>query len=89
MSLPRSVEINVGPQAGIVRHQLPQRDVLLAVLRTLRNMLGQRIVQPHLAEFEHAFTRSLSEPGVTIIDVLVDYTRNTELFAELHDDVLE
>jgi acetolactate synthase-1/2/3 large subunit len=42
-----------------------------------------------LAEFEHAFTRSLSEPGVTIIDVLVDYTRNTELFAELHDDVLE
>jgi acetolactate synthase-1/2/3 large subunit len=28
-------------------------------------------------------------PGVTIIDVLVDYSRNTELFAELHDDVLE
>jgi acetolactate synthase-1/2/3 large subunit len=42
-----------------------------------------------LAEFEQAFTRSLREPGVTIIDVLVDYTRNTELFAELHDDVLE
>jgi acetolactate synthase I/II/III large subunit len=42
-----------------------------------------------LAEFEQAFTRSLTEPGVTIIDVLVDYRRNTELFAELHDDVLE
>jgi acetolactate synthase-1/2/3 large subunit len=42
-----------------------------------------------LAEFEAAFTRSLTEPGVTIIDVLVDYSRNTELFAELHDDVLE
>jgi acetolactate synthase-1/2/3 large subunit len=42
-----------------------------------------------LAEFEEAFTRSLTEPGVTIIDVLVDYSRNTELFAELHDDVLE
>ena len=42
-----------------------------------------------LAEFEQAFTRSLTEPGVTIIDVLVDYSRNAELFAELHDDVLE
>ena len=42
-----------------------------------------------LTEFEDAFTRSLAEPGVTIIDVLVDYSRNTELFAELHDGVLE
>jgi acetolactate synthase-1/2/3 large subunit len=42
-----------------------------------------------LTEFEDAFTRSLAEPGVTIIDVSVDYSRNTELFAELHDGVLE
>src|SRR5882757_6625348 len=42
-----------------------------------------------LTEFEDAFTRSLAEPGVTIIDVPVDYSRNTELFAELHDGVLE
>jgi acetolactate synthase I/II/III large subunit len=42
-----------------------------------------------LTEFEDAFTRSLAESGVTIIDVLVDYSRNTELFAELHDDVVE
>lgn len=42
-----------------------------------------------LAEFEQAFARSLAEPGVTIIDVPVDYSRNTELFAELHHDVLE
>jgi acetolactate synthase I/II/III large subunit len=42
-----------------------------------------------LAEFEQAFTRSLTAPGVTIIDVRVDYRRNTELFAELHHDVLE
>ncbi|MGA8329375.1 MAG: acetolactate synthase AlsS [Mycobacterium sp.] len=42
-----------------------------------------------MAEFEKVFTRSLSEPGVTIIDVPVDYSRNTELFAELHDDVFE
>jgi acetolactate synthase I/II/III large subunit len=42
-----------------------------------------------MTEFENAFTRSLTEPGVTIIDVHVDYSRNTELFAELHDGVLE
>jgi acetolactate synthase I/II/III large subunit len=42
-----------------------------------------------MTEFEDAFTRSLAERGVTIIDVLVDYSRNTELFAELHDGVLE
>ncbi|HXO11105.1 MAG TPA: acetolactate synthase AlsS, partial [Mycobacterium sp.] len=42
-----------------------------------------------MTEFVAAFTRSLAEPGVTIIDVLVDYSRNTELFAELHDGVLQ
>ena len=42
-----------------------------------------------LTEFEDVFTRSLAEPGVTIIDVLVDYSRNAELFAELHDGILE
>jgi acetolactate synthase I/II/III large subunit len=42
-----------------------------------------------LAEFEDAFTRSLAGSGVTIIDVPVDYSRNTELFAELHHGVLE
>jgi acetolactate synthase-1/2/3 large subunit len=29
------------------------------------------------------------QPGVTIIDVPVDYSRNTELFAQLHEGVLE
>jgi acetolactate synthase I/II/III large subunit len=42
-----------------------------------------------LTEFEDAFTRSLTEPGVTIVDVRVDYSRNTELLAELHHGVLE
>jgi acetolactate synthase I/II/III large subunit len=42
-----------------------------------------------MTEFENAFKQSLTEPGVTIIDVHVDYSRNTELFAELHDGVLE
>jgi acetolactate synthase-1/2/3 large subunit len=42
-----------------------------------------------ITEFEAAFKQSFNEPGVTIIDVHVDYTRNTELFAELHDDIVE
>lgn len=40
-------------------------------------------------EFEDAFKQSLSQPGVTVIDALVDYSRNTELFAELHEGVVE
>lgn len=42
-----------------------------------------------MAEFEVAFAQSFSQPGVSIIDVPVDYSRNTELFAQLHDDVFE
>jgi acetolactate synthase-1/2/3 large subunit len=42
-----------------------------------------------MAEFEDAFTHSMTASGVTIIDVPVDYSRNTELFAHLHEDVLE
>jgi hypothetical protein len=40
-------------------------------------------------EFENAFKQSLSDSRITIIDVPVDYTRNTELFAQLHDGVFE
>ncbi len=42
-----------------------------------------------ITEFEAAFKQSLREPGITIIDVFVDYSRNTELFAELHEDIVE
>jgi acetolactate synthase I/II/III large subunit len=42
-----------------------------------------------ITEFESALKQSLTEPGITIIDVQVDYSRNTELFAELHKDVVE
>jgi acetolactate synthase I/II/III large subunit len=42
-----------------------------------------------MTEFETALKKSLNEPGITIIDVLVDYSRNTELFAELHEDAVE
>jgi acetolactate synthase-1/2/3 large subunit len=40
-------------------------------------------------EFENAFKQSLSDSGITIIDVPVDYTRNTDLFAQLHEGVFE
>jgi acetolactate synthase I/II/III large subunit len=42
-----------------------------------------------MTEFEAALKQSLNEQGITIIDVLVDYSRNTELFAELHDGIVE
>jgi acetolactate synthase I/II/III large subunit len=40
-------------------------------------------------EFEHALKQALSDTGITIIDVRVDYSRNSELFAQLHDGVLD
>ena len=40
-------------------------------------------------EFEDAFRQSLGRPGVTVIDAFVDYSRNTELFADLHEGVLD
>lgn len=40
-------------------------------------------------ELTDALNRSLTGPGVTVIDVPVDYSRNTELFQELHDGVVD
>ncbi|OBJ62082.1 acetolactate synthase AlsS [Mycobacterium sp. 1423905.2] len=42
-----------------------------------------------MEEFTGSLERSLTAPGVTIIDVPVDYSRNTELFQELHDGVVD
>jgi acetolactate synthase-1/2/3 large subunit len=42
-----------------------------------------------MEEFDHALKQSLTGTGITIIDVPVDYSRNTELFAQLHDGVLD
>lgn len=42
-----------------------------------------------MADFRAAFTAALTTPGITIIDVRVDYRHNTELFAQLHDGVLD
>lgn len=40
-------------------------------------------------EFDRALTQALEADGITIIDVAVDYTRNTELFEHVHEGVLE
>jgi acetolactate synthase I/II/III large subunit len=48
---------------------------------------GIRVVG--MSEFEAALKQSLNEPGITIIDAVVDYSHNTELFAELHEDAVE
>jgi acetolactate synthase I/II/III large subunit len=42
-----------------------------------------------IADFDNAFKQSLGDDGITIIDVPVDHTRNTELFAQLHEGVFE
>ncbi|MEU6401506.1 acetolactate synthase AlsS [Streptomyces sp. NPDC046985] len=47
-------------------------------------------MQEFETELKTALDRDLlGEPGVTVIDVHVDYTHNTDLFAQLHDGVLE
>ncbi|WP_420481585.1 thiamine pyrophosphate-dependent enzyme [Actinopolymorpha pittospori] len=40
-------------------------------------------------EFVAALEQSLAEEGPSIIDVPVDYSRNTDLGAHLHEDVFE
>lgn len=42
-----------------------------------------------MAEFRTAFAASLGSPGITVIDVCVDYRHNTDLFAQLHDGILD
>jgi acetolactate synthase I/II/III large subunit len=41
-----------------------------------------------MEEFENAFKRSLNEPGITILDVRVDYSHTIDLYAQLHEGVL-
>ena len=42
-----------------------------------------------LDEFEVALRRSIDEEGVSIIDITVDYSKNADLLAQLHEDALE
>lgn len=48
---------------------------------------GYRVTS--LEEFGAVLEQALAEDGPTLIDVPVDYSRNTELAAHLHDDVFE
>jgi acetolactate synthase I/II/III large subunit len=51
---------------------------------------GAKGIRVHnLADFELAFKESLTDTGVTIIDVWVDYRSNTDLAKQLHDGILE
>lgn len=47
---------------------------------------GIRVSSMH--EFENAFKQSLNEPGITILDVWVDYSHTIDLYAQLHEAVL-
>jgi acetolactate synthase I/II/III large subunit len=42
-----------------------------------------------LAEFETVLKQALSEDGPSLIDVPVDYSRNTDLGAQLHEDAFQ
>ena len=42
-----------------------------------------------LDDFSATLRRALAEQGPSIIDVPVDYSRNTDLAAHLHDDPFE
>ncbi|MBX7448818.1 acetolactate synthase AlsS [Mycolicibacterium sp. 3033] len=48
---------------------------------------GYRVTS--LEEFEAVLARALAEKGPSLIDVPVDYSRNTDLAAHLHDDAFE
>ncbi|HZA11503.1 acetolactate synthase AlsS [Mycobacterium sp.] len=47
---------------------------------------GIRVTQ--MREFEDAFKQSLNEPGITILDVAVDYSHTIDLYSQLHEGVL-
>ena len=47
---------------------------------------GIRVTSMH--EFENAFKHALTEPGITILDAPVDYSHTIDLYAQLHDGVL-
>ena len=51
---PILLQIKVGPQAGVVRQQHANGHIVFAVLRELRNVLGDRIVQLHLSQLHQA-----------------------------------
>ncbi|KQY06708.1 acetolactate synthase [Mycobacterium sp. Root135] len=75
-------ELKYGRKSGV---QLAEYDVVHYAAAF--GATGVRV--SGLADFESAFKESLGNPGITIIDVCVDYRSNTDLAKQLHDDVLE
>ena len=57
---PRRLQIQIRLQPRVVRQQLPHRDVLLPILRKLRQILRHRIIHPHLALLHQLHHRSRS-----------------------------
>ncbi len=57
---PIRFQVEVGTQSRVVRHQLADGNVGLAVLRELGNVLRHRIVELHLSELHHAHHRRRS-----------------------------
>jgi acetolactate synthase I/II/III large subunit len=41
-----------------------------------------------MLEFENTFKHAVNEAGITIIDVRVDYSHTIDLYAQLHDGIL-
>ncbi len=60
LTLPRSLQIQIRLQPRVVRQQLPHRDVVLPILRKLRQILRHRIIQPHLTPLHQLHHRRSS-----------------------------
>ena len=58
LAVPRSGEIEIRRQSRIMSHQLANRDVILAVLRKLRQIFRHRIVHANLAMLHQLHDRS-------------------------------
>ena len=75
-------ELHYGRRSGV---QLGDYDVTHYAAA-----FGANGIRVHtLADFETAFNESLTGPGITIIDVAMDYRSNTDLAEQLHEGILD
>jgi 3-oxoacyl-[acyl-carrier protein] reductase len=89
------LDVNVRTALQLTQAALPaMRDAGWGRVVNIASLVA--IGAPHRTAYAAAKAALISctrgwatEPGVTIIDVAVDYSRNTELFAQLHDGVFE
>jgi hypothetical protein len=52
LPFPRHLQVKIWLESGVVGQQLPHCNVFLSILRELRQVFGNRIIQPHLALFD-------------------------------------